>query len=74
LGNWGEDKASKLLNGAGFYSVRNLNSAKANHPFADIFAERGGRRFIIGVKTRNKQTAENSIRPTIFARKARTYA
>lgn len=61
LGAWGEEKASKLLKKAGFRSVLNLNTEKANHLFADIYAERGDERFIIGVKTRNKQTAEGKL-------------
>jgi hypothetical protein len=62
----------KLLNsstGRGFIPCGILNSAKANHPFADIFAERGGRRFIIGVKTRNKQTAEGKLNSSYNIRK-----
>jgi len=61
LGGWGEEKASKLLKRAGFRSVRNLNSEIPNHLFADIYAERDNERFIIGVKTRNKQTAEGKL-------------
>jgi hypothetical protein len=44
-----------LLKKAGFHAVRDLNSHSANHPFADFYAERGKKRFIIGVKTRNKR-------------------
>lgn len=61
LGCWGEKKAAELFGRAGFLYVRDLNSDAANHPFADVFAERGGERFIVGVKTRNKYTAAGPL-------------
>jgi Holliday junction resolvase len=69
LGGWGEEKASKLLKRAGFRSVRNLNSEIPNHLFADIYAERGDERFIIGVKTRNRLTAAGKLNPSYNVRK-----
>jgi hypothetical protein len=69
LGGWGEEKASKLLKRAGFRSVSNLNSEISNHLFADIYAERGDKRYIIGVKTRNRLTATGKLNPSYNVRK-----
>ena len=54
LGSWGESKAVALLKGAGFENVRDINAETFNHPFGDVYAERDGERYLIGVKTRNK--------------------
>ena len=54
LGSWGERKAMVLLDRAGFSKVRDVNVETFNHPFGDIYAERAGMRYLIGVKTRNK--------------------
>lgn len=56
LGDWGEGKAVDLLRNAKvpFQKVRDVNAETHNHPFGDVYAERGGQRFIIGVKTRCK--------------------
>jgi Holliday junction resolvase len=69
LGDWGEEKALSLLKGAGFHAVRDLNFGKANHPFADFYAERGSQRFIIGVKTRNRLTAAGKLNAAYNVRK-----
>ena len=60
LGNWGEKKIPELLKRAGFGSVRDFNSERANHPFADFYAERGDN-YVIGAKTRNKRTAAGPL-------------
>ncbi len=54
LGDWGEAKALELMKraGSGFASARDVNAQIYNHPFGDIYAERGNARFLIGVKTR----------------------
>jgi hypothetical protein len=54
LGDWGEKKAFDLLKAAGFSNVRDVNAETHNHPFGDIYAERSGKRYLVGVKTRNK--------------------
>jgi len=56
LGNWGEAKALELLKrpGSGFVNAMDVIAETHNHPFGDIYAERGRERFLIGVKTRNK--------------------
>lgn len=69
LGDWGEKKAITLLERAGFRNVRDMNAESANHPFGDILAERGGVRYLIGVKTRNKYQASGLINPTYNVRK-----
>jgi hypothetical protein len=38
---------------AGFSHVRDVNAETHNHPFGDIYAEREGQPYLIGVKTRN---------------------
>jgi hypothetical protein len=69
LGDWGEKKAIELLKRADFQNVRDMNAESSNHPFCDIYAERGGRRYLIGVKTRNKYQASGLINPTYNVRK-----
>jgi hypothetical protein len=69
LGDWGEQKAVKLLERAGFTDIRELNTEFRNHPFGDICATRGGRRYLIGVKTRNKYQVNGMLNPTYNVRK-----
>ena len=69
LGSWGEHKAVALLKRAGFTNVRELNSELPNHPFADIRATRGGKSYVIGVKTRNKYQVSGLLNPTYNIRK-----
>ena len=57
LGETGEQLAGKVLDRGGFVNIRNLNREKMNFPFADIYAERNGRRYVISVKIRNKLEA-----------------
>jgi hypothetical protein len=69
LGDWGEKKALDLLKKTGFQNVRNMNAEMSNHPFSDICAERDGKRYLIGVKTRNKYQVSGLINPTYNVRK-----
>jgi hypothetical protein len=71
LGDWGEAKAFELLTraGSGFSNVRDINAETANHPFGDLYAERGNDRFVIGVKTRNKYQASGPLNATYNVRK-----
>ena len=71
LGDWGEQKALELLNrgGSGFSKIRDINAESANHPFGDIYAERGKVRFVIGVKARNRYQASGPLNPTYNVRK-----
>lgn len=54
LGELGELFALKALVDCEFDKIRNLNDSNMNEPFADILCERGGERFVISVKARNK--------------------
>lgn len=69
LGDWGEQKAAELLERAGFIDIRELNSDFRNHPFGDVCATRGGKRYLIGVKTRNKYQVSGLLNPTYNVRK-----
>src|SRR6266536_3232229 len=61
LGDWGEAKALTLLKLAGFSGVRDVNAETHHHPFGDIYAERSGERYLIGVKTRNRFQASGPL-------------
>ncbi|HHT9116107.1 MAG: hypothetical protein HY607_04395 [Planctomycetes bacterium] len=63
LGTFGENLAPDLLARAGFINIKSLNQLKHNHEFADFYAERGGKKFIISVKARNKWELPNRSNP-----------
>lgn len=69
LGTWGERKALILLARSGFQNLRDVNAETRNHPFGDIYAERAGQRYLIGVKTRNKYQESGSLNPTYNIKK-----
>ncbi len=54
LGELGELFAIKAVVDNGFDKIRNLNDQKFNEPFADIYCEKNGIKYIISVKARNK--------------------
>jgi len=54
LGELGELFGIKALVDNLFERVVNLNDRKMNYPFADLYAEKEGRKFIISIKARNK--------------------
>ena len=54
LGALGELLAIKALVDNGFEKITNLNDSKKNFPFADLAAEKEGKRYLISVKARNK--------------------
>jgi hypothetical protein len=54
LGDIGEELAEHLLVTNGFTNVLNLNKSRMHYAFADFYAERDGRKFVISVKARNK--------------------
>ena len=54
LGELGELFALKALVDKEFDRIRNLNDNIMNEPFADIKCEKGGIKYIISVKARNK--------------------
>jgi hypothetical protein len=57
------------LKRVGFRDVRDMNVETSNHPFGDIYAERDGTRYLIGVKTRNKYQVTGLLNPTYNIRK-----
>lgn len=54
LGELGELFAIKTLVDEQYDRIRNLNDDHMNEAFADIYCEKGDRRFVISVKARNK--------------------
>jgi predicted transport protein len=54
IGDLGEHWTKSLLERAGFVDVRDLNRVRYNHAGGDFIAERGGKRYFITVKARNK--------------------
>ncbi len=54
LGALGELLAMKALVDNRFKNIRNLNDQKKNFPYADLYAEKGGKRYVISVKARNR--------------------
>lgn len=54
LGELGELFAIKALVDMEFDHIRNLNDKTMNEAFADIYCEKGGKKYIISVKARNK--------------------
>ena len=61
LGELGELIAIKVLVDNRFEKIINLNDKKTNFPFADIYAEKEGKRFIISVKARNKYQKDGKL-------------
>jgi hypothetical protein len=55
LGRLGEILAAEALALNGFSGIRDLNGDIHNHPFADLLGEKSGKRYFIGVKTRNEE-------------------
>ena len=54
LGELGELFGIKALVDNSFEKVVNLNDRKLNYPFADLYAEKDNKKFIISIKARNK--------------------
>lgn len=61
LGELGELFAIKALVDAHFDKIRNLNDDHMNVQFADIYAEKDGKKYVISVKARNKYQVNGSI-------------
>jgi hypothetical protein len=73
LGDWGEEKALELLKraGSGFKNPRDVNKETHNHPFGDIYAERGRGPLLLGVKTRNMYQVSGKLNCDYNIRKKR---
>lgn len=63
LGVFGENVAEFLLCNAGFNKVKNLNREKMNTPYADIYAKRHCKSYVISVKTRHKYQLNGLLNP-----------
>ncbi len=63
LGDFGENLSQELLKKSGFIKIRNLNNIEENYPFADLTAERGGKKYAISVKTRLKYERLGGLNP-----------
>lgn len=61
LGELGELLAIKALVDNGFEKVMNINDIKRNFVFADLYAEKEGKKYLISVKTRNKYTKDGKL-------------
>jgi len=54
IGDTGEGLAFEIFEKNNFKNIKNLNEIKSNFPFADIYAERDNKKYIVSVKSRNK--------------------
>ena len=61
LGELGELFAIKVLVDNHYEKIVNLNDKKMNFPFADLYAEKEGKRFIFSVKARNKYQKNHKL-------------
>jgi hypothetical protein len=61
LGELGELFGIKALVDSSFEKVVNLNDKKMNNPFADLYAEKDNRKFIISIKARNKYQRDHAL-------------
>lgn len=61
LGELGELFAIKALVDNSFEKIVNLNDRKMNYPFADLYAEKDGKKYIISIKARNRFQKNNKL-------------
>ena len=61
LGELGELFGIKALVDNSFDTIVNLNDKKMNYPFADLYAEKNGKKYIISIKARNKYQKNHSL-------------
>jgi hypothetical protein len=61
LGELGELFGIKALVDNSFERVVNLNDKKMNYPYADIYAEKNNKKFIISIKARNKYQKNHAL-------------
>lgn len=61
LGELGELFAIKALVDLRFDKIRNLNDNRRNEPFADLYCEKGCKKYIISVKSRNKYQKDKKL-------------
>jgi len=61
LGELGELFSIKALVDNSFEKIRNFNDEKMNYPYADLYAEKKGKKYIISVKARNKYQKNGTL-------------
>jgi len=61
LGELGELFGIKALVDNSFEKIVNLNDKKMNYPFADLYAEKGDKNYIISIKARNKYQKNHTL-------------
>ena len=61
LGELGELFGIKALVDNSFERVVNLNDKKMNYPYADLYAEKENKKYVISIKARNKYQKNNSL-------------
>ena len=61
LGELGELFGIKALVDNSFERVINLNDKKMNYPYADLYAEKENKKYVISIKARNKYQKNNSL-------------
>ena len=61
LGELGELIGVKTLVDSGFLAIMNLNDKKMNYPFADLYATKKGKRYVISIKARNKIQRDGNL-------------
>ena len=61
LGELGELFAIKALVDNSFEKIVNLNDCKMNYPFADLYAEKDDKKYIISIKARNKYQKNHTL-------------
>jgi hypothetical protein len=54
LGELGELIGIKALVDNSFEKIINLNDHKRNYPFADLYAEKSGKKYVIGISPLNR--------------------
>ncbi|MGA9109154.1 MAG: hypothetical protein WB290_02560 [Smithella sp.] len=61
LGELGELFGIKALVDNSFEKIVNLNDKKLNYPYADLCAEKDGKKYVISIKARNKYQKNNTL-------------
>jgi len=61
LGELGELFAIKALVDNSFERIVNLNDRKMNYPYADLYAEKENKKYVISIKARNKYQKNHSL-------------
>ena len=61
LGELGELFGIKALVDESFEKIENLNDTKMNYPFADLYAEKDGKKYVISIKARNKYQKNGTL-------------